>query len=55
MHGTTGYEFAAAVNGLFVDRRNSRRVRLAVRLAHGRFAPGLDFDDLAYVFLAASA
>lgn len=47
VHGTTGYEFAAAVSGLFVDRRNSRAFdRLYDRLTPG--TPRLDFDDLAY-------
>ncbi len=47
VHGTTGYEFAAAVNGLFVDRRNSRAFdRLYDRLTAGSHR--LDFDDLAY-------
>ncbi len=47
VHGTTGYEFAAAVNGLFVDRRNSRAFdRLYDRLTGGSHR--LAFDDLAY-------
>ena len=47
VHGTTGYEFAAAVNGLFVDPRNSGAFdRLYDRIATG---PGrLPFEDLAY-------
>ncbi len=47
VHGTTGYEFAAAVNGLFVDRRNSRAFdRIYDRLITG--SNRIDFDDLAY-------
>ncbi|MFN7915625.1 MAG: malto-oligosyltrehalose synthase [Vicinamibacterales bacterium] len=47
VHGTTGYEFAAVVTGLFVDRRNAR----AFDLFYQRFT-GVrqlaSFDDLAY-------
>ena len=47
VHGTTGYEFAAAVNGLFVDRRNQRAFdRLYERMVTHRRQ--LSFDDLAY-------
>ena len=47
VHGTTGYEFAAAVNGLFVDRRNERALgRIYERFADRRGR--LSFDDLAY-------
>jgi (1->4)-alpha-D-glucan 1-alpha-D-glucosylmutase len=46
VHGTTGYEFASAVNGLFVDRRNERAFdRLYQRLVPDRYRA---FDDLAY-------
>ncbi|MCU1386332.1 MAG: Malto-oligosyltrehalose synthase [Acidobacteria bacterium] len=46
VHGTTGYEFAATVNNLFVDRRNERAFddiyrRVAVD-------PPVSFADLAY-------
>src|SRR5207248_4859457 len=45
VHGTTGYEFAAVVNNLFVDRRNERALydiyRLFVR-------DRLSFSDLVY-------
>ncbi len=47
VHGTTGYEFGAAVNGLFVDRRNERAFdRLYERIIGRRRANG--FDDLVY-------
>ena len=47
VHGTTGYEFAAVVNGLFVDRRNERALdRIYERFADRRAR--LSFDDLAY-------
>jgi len=47
VHGTTGYEFAAAVNGLFVDRRNERALdRIYERFAGRQHAR--TFDDLAY-------
>src|SRR5262249_56495337 len=43
--GTTGYEFAAAVNGLFVDARNERAFDdIYRRFAHDR----IPFDDLSY-------
>ena len=46
MHGTTGYEFGATVNNLFVDRRNERALddiyRRVVRERR------LSFPDLAY-------
>jgi len=45
VHGTTGYEFAAAVSALFVDRRNER----AFDHIYRRFArERIDFHDLAY-------
>src|SRR5262249_14218361 len=43
--GTTGYEFAATVNNLFVDRRNAR----ALDEVYRRFARDrVSFADLAY-------
>ena len=46
VHGTTGYEFAAAVNNLFVDRRNERALDdLYRRVAR---VPPASFTDLAY-------
>jgi (1->4)-alpha-D-glucan 1-alpha-D-glucosylmutase len=46
VHGTTGYEFAATINNLFVDRRNERALddvyRRVVRERR------LSFSDLAY-------
>ena len=48
VHGTTGYEFAAAVNGLFVEGRNARAMdAIYSRFVHERRDP-LTFDDLAY-------
>ena len=47
VHGTTGYEFAVEVNGLFVDARQAR----AFDDVYGRFAGRRGrfvFDDLAY-------
>ena len=45
VHGTTGYEFAAVVNNLFVDRRNEG----ALDDIYKRFArQSLSFDDLVY-------
>lgn len=48
IHGTTGYEFGAVVNNLFVDRRNER----ALSDIYARFTGGrrerLPFGDLAY-------
>lgn len=47
VHGTTGYEFAAMVNGLFVDRRHARAFdRIYARATAG--IPRLPFDELAY-------
>jgi (1->4)-alpha-D-glucan 1-alpha-D-glucosylmutase len=46
--GTTGYEFAAVVNGLFVDRRNERAFDdIYRRFIHDRRG-GISFPDLAY-------
>ena len=36
VHGTTGYEFAAVVNNLFVDRRNERAIDDIYRAVHPR-------------------
>jgi (1->4)-alpha-D-glucan 1-alpha-D-glucosylmutase len=48
VHGTTGYEFAAAVNNLFVDRRNERALSdLYVRFIRQR-RDALAFAELAY-------
>jgi (1->4)-alpha-D-glucan 1-alpha-D-glucosylmutase len=48
VHGTTGYEFAAAVNSLFVDRRNERALSdLYVRFIRER-RDRVSFDELAY-------
>jgi (1->4)-alpha-D-glucan 1-alpha-D-glucosylmutase len=48
VHGTTGYEFAAAVNGLFVDARNAQAIdRLYARLVGDR-GGNRAFADLAY-------
>ena len=46
VHGTTGYEFGATVNNLFVDRRNERALDEAYRRV-ARERP-LSFSDLAY-------
>jgi (1->4)-alpha-D-glucan 1-alpha-D-glucosylmutase len=47
VHGTTGYEFAAQVNGLFVDRRHERALdRVYERFTGLRGSGG--FADLAY-------
>jgi (1->4)-alpha-D-glucan 1-alpha-D-glucosylmutase len=46
VHGTTGYEFAAAVNGLFVDSCNERAMNRIYERFIGRRAQS--FDDLAY-------
>jgi len=46
--GTTGYEFAAVVNNLFVDRRNARALEdIAARFSRDR-RERLSFADLAY-------
>jgi (1->4)-alpha-D-glucan 1-alpha-D-glucosylmutase len=48
VNGTTGYEFAAAVNGLFVDRRNERALdRIYDRFISAR-GERPRFEDLAY-------
>jgi len=45
VHGTTGYEFAAAVNGLFVDARNEQALdNIYARVIRHK----LSFTDLAY-------
>jgi len=45
VYGTTGYEFAATLNNLFVDRRNER----AFDEIHRRFVRDrVSFDDLTY-------
>lgn len=47
VHGTTGYEFAAVVNGLFVERRNERALtRIYERFIGPRAQRS--FDDLGY-------
>jgi len=46
--GTTGYEFAAVVNNLFVDRRNAKALEdIAARFSRDR-RERLSFADLAY-------
>jgi (1->4)-alpha-D-glucan 1-alpha-D-glucosylmutase len=48
VHGTTGYEFAATVNALFVDRRHERAMdAIYTRFTRERSDP-LTFDDLVY-------
>jgi (1->4)-alpha-D-glucan 1-alpha-D-glucosylmutase len=48
VNGTTGYEFAAVVNRLFVDRRNERALDdIYRRFVSDRQEPA-SFDDLAY-------
>jgi (1->4)-alpha-D-glucan 1-alpha-D-glucosylmutase len=48
VHGTTGYEFAAVVNGLFVETQNARVFEdIYARFLHAR-RDELVFDDLAY-------
>ena len=48
VHGTTGYEFAAAVNNLFVDSRSERAFDgIYARFLHAP-RPGLSYDDLVY-------
>jgi (1->4)-alpha-D-glucan 1-alpha-D-glucosylmutase len=47
VHGTTGYEFASVVNGLFVDASQER----ALSNIYARFVDGaerLSFDDIVY-------
>ena len=49
VHGTTGYEFAAVVNNLFVDRRNERALDdIYRRFVGSRWRDRTSFDDLAY-------
>lgn len=49
VHGTTGYEFAAVVNNLFVDRRNERALDdIYRRFADHNWRDRTSFDDLAY-------
>ena len=48
VHGTTGYEFAAVVNNLFVDRRNERALDDIYRRYLRERRERLSFDDLAY-------
>lgn len=45
VHGTVGYEFLNAVNGLFVDPRGERPITNTFARFTGE---ALDFDDLAY-------
>ncbi len=48
VHGTTGYEFAAVVNNLFVDRRHERALDdIYARFVRGRRSRP-SFEDLAY-------
>lgn len=48
VHGTTGYEFAATVNGLFVDARHERAIdEIYSRFIRQRRDP-LSFQDLVY-------
>ena len=48
VHGTTGYEFAAVVNNLFVDRRREPDIdRIYTRFLRER-RDDIQFDDLAY-------
>jgi (1->4)-alpha-D-glucan 1-alpha-D-glucosylmutase len=49
VHGTTGYEFAAVVNNLFVDRRNERALDdIYRRFVGNNWRDRTSFDDLAY-------
>jgi (1->4)-alpha-D-glucan 1-alpha-D-glucosylmutase len=48
VHGTTGYEFPAVVNNLFVDRRNERALEDIYRRFLRERRGWLSFDDLAY-------
>ena len=49
VHGTTGYEFAAAVNNLFVDRRNERAFERHLHAdSSASAASGSSFAELAY-------
>jgi (1->4)-alpha-D-glucan 1-alpha-D-glucosylmutase len=48
VHGTTGYEFAAVINGLFVDRRNERALDdIYMKFLRER-RERLSFDDIVY-------
>jgi (1->4)-alpha-D-glucan 1-alpha-D-glucosylmutase len=48
VNGTTGYEFGAVVNNLFVDRRNERALNEIYRQFVGDRRDHMSFDDLAY-------
>lgn len=48
VHGTTGYEFAAVVNNLFVDRRHERALDDIYRRFLREQREQLSFHDLAY-------
>lgn len=48
VHGTTGYEFAAMVNALFVDARNARAFDRVYQRVIGNLLKRMSFDDLAY-------
>jgi (1->4)-alpha-D-glucan 1-alpha-D-glucosylmutase len=48
VHGTTGYEFAAVVNNLFVDGRNERALDDIYRRFLRERREWLSYDDLAY-------
>jgi (1->4)-alpha-D-glucan 1-alpha-D-glucosylmutase len=48
VNGTTGYEFGAVVNNLFVDRRNERALDEIYRRFVGDLRDRAWFDDLAY-------
>jgi len=48
VHGTTGYEFAAVVNGLFVDRRNEPALDDIYRRFLRERGEWLSFDEVAY-------
>ncbi len=48
VHGTTGYEFAAVLNNLFVDRRNERAFDDIYRRFVRERREQLSFSDLAY-------
>jgi len=48
VHGTTGYEFAAVVNNLFVDARNEAAFDQVYHRFHGERREQVTFMDLAY-------
>jgi (1->4)-alpha-D-glucan 1-alpha-D-glucosylmutase len=48
VHGTTGYEFAAAVNGLFIDRGNETAFDRLYRRLADETTNWQSFEDLAY-------